>query len=237
MHMVTCPGIVSLVFSMLLYIEVYVVHRLYVTCHTENTNNPSKRGKQKMLFFLCQGTFLFLLLLFFVCLFLLSVCFFFFSEIKGKIRVRGQREGGKFVCRETGVGKEAVLLYNLCHGCWKLCSLVMRAKARRWGTAGPGGRKRREQRYWGGWGRCRKTKQLQGRGREDGFSLIRREHEGKLKQHTNTHPPSAPHPHPPEKKIHHTDFFMVWQSSDKIIRWGSHSPFPQSLSPSAPRLK
>ena len=120
MHLVTCPGIVSLVFSMLLYIEVYVVRRLYVTCHTENTNNPSKRGKQKMLFFLCQGTFLFLLLLFFVCLFLLSVffvCLFVFSEIKGKIRVRGQREGGKFVCRETGVGKEAVLLYNLCHGC------------------------------------------------------------------------------------------------------------------------
>lgn len=61
-----------------------------------------------------------------------------------------------------------------------------------------------------------KTKQLQGRGREDGFSLIRREHERKLKQRTHT--PSAPHPHPPEKKIHHTDFFMVWQSSDKIIR-------------------
>lgn len=50
-----------------------------------------------------------------------------------------------------------------------------------------------------------KTKQLQGRGREDGFSLIRREHEGELKQRTHT--PSAPHPHPPEKKNSSHRFF------------------------------
>lgn len=201
MYLVTCPGIVSLVCSMLLYIEICVVHRLYVPHYTENTSNPSKRRKQKMPFFLCQG----------ICLFHLCLMLLFFPEIKGKIRVRGQREAAKSVCRKAGVGKEIdLLLYNLCRRCWKLCSLVMRAKARRWGTAGPGGRKRRELRYWGGWGRCGKTKQLQGRGREDGFSLIRREHEGRLKQHTNAHPPSAPHPHPPEKKIHHTDFFMVW---------------------------
>lgn len=136
----------------------------------------AKEGNKKCFSFFARGHFCFFCCCFLFACFYCRFVFFFFSEIKGKIRVRGQREGGKFVCRETGVGKEAVLLYNLCHGCWKLCSLVMRAKARRWGTAGPGGRKRREQRYWGGWGRCRKTKQLQGRGREDGFSLIRREH-------------------------------------------------------------
>lgn len=54
---------------------------------------------------------------------------------------------------------------------------------------------------------------------EDAFSLIRREHERKLKQHTHT--PPLLHTLTPQKKkqqIHHTDFFMVWQSSDKIIR-------------------
>lgn len=48
-----------------------------------------------------------------------------------------------------------------------------------------------------------KTKQLQGRGREDGFSLIRREHERKLKQHTHTHTHAhtlCSTPSPPRKK-------------------------------------
>lgn len=96
----------------------------------------------------------------------------------------------------------------------------MRAKAIRWGQSRTWGKEEKRAKMLRGWGDVEKTKQLQGRGREDGFSLIRRTRE-KAQSSTYTRAHTHPLLHtltPQKKKIHHTDFFMVWQSSDKIIR-------------------
>lgn len=73
----------------------------------------------------------------------------------------------------------------------------------------------------GGGGRCGQNKTVPGQRKGGWFRLIRREHERKLQEHTHAHTCTHPLLHtltPQRKKIHHTDFFMVWQSSDKIIR-------------------
>ena len=166
------------------------------------------------------------------------------SERKRKIMVRRQREGRQiYVQRGRSWERQRLCccvaqesLMNLCLGCWKL--FLGHACKGLWDGAEQDlgeGREESED-VKGGGEDVEKTKQLQGRRREEAFSLIRRTWEKAQIAHAHT-PPLLHTLTPQKKKIHHTDFFMVWQSSDKIIRWGSHSPFLQSLSPSAPRLK
>lgn len=101
-------------------------------------------------------------------------CFLFSSEMKRKIKVRRQR-GANLSLRRVEPGKKetAVLCSSgkshqpLSHA--ESCSLVMRAKGMRWRQRRTWGKEeKRAKMLKGVWEDVEKTKQFQGRGREDG---------------------------------------------------------------------